>query len=254
MKSFFSKYLQRSSLQTEISQIKIPVKSALLDGYRVLHISDLHIDTKTSNDELKELVASINAVSCDIVVITGDIIDCKAEKIEQKLLELRNIIHQSFYISGNHDLFHGLQRLQEIMQECNITFLDNAYTPLHYKDKKFILAGLSDKFSRFFHIERNESRLVKNLQNLQLPTIFIAHQPKDYIYAKESQSDLFLCGHTHGGQIYPFNYLVKIVQPFVSGLHIIDELSVFVSRGLGAWGIKYRFLIPREISLLQLEY
>ena len=208
-----------------------------------MHISDLHIDIKTDEAEIKNLIKQLNAIECDIVVITGDILDCKVEKIEKKLLAFKNLQHKTYYISGNHDLVHGYDGLCNVMHQCNIELMDNRYKIIKYKEQDIVLAGLSDRFSKFFKIKRYEKELMQALSSINLPKIFIAHQPKDYKFAHKSQSDIFLCGHTHGGQIYPFNYLVRIVQPFVCGLYYDKNLAIYVNNGLGAWGIKYRFLV-----------
>lgn len=139
------------------------------------------------------------------------------------------------------------------MHKCNIELMDNRFKIIKYKGQNIVLAGLSDRFSKFFKIKRYEEEFTQLLKNMKLPKLFIAHQPKDYKYAYQSQSDIFLCGHTHGGQIYPFNYLVRLVQPFVSGLHYYESLAIYVNNGLGTWGIKYRFLLYSEITLLELK-
>ena len=249
MKNFFV----RSSFDTKLKKVKVKVANSQLQEFKILHISDLHIDTKTSFQEVDQLIAHINSLECNIVVITGDIIDTKVNKIEEKLLRLKAIKHATYYVSGNHDLVYGFNDLKAIMKECNIELLDNRYTLIKDKDQHIILAGLGDRFSKFFKIKRRETRLIKNIQNIQVPKIFLAHQPKDYKFALLAKSDIFLCGHTHGGQIFPFHYLVKLVQPFLSGLHYVDDLAVYVSQGLGAWGIKYRFLTESELTLLELE-
>jgi uncharacterized protein len=245
--------MKTSFFDVTLKQVKVKVRSALLQKFKILHISDLHIDTKTTFAEMKQLIERINSIECNIVVITGDIIDTRVKKVQDKLLHLKSIDHPTYYVSGNHDLVYGLDALKSLMKECGIELLDNRYTLIKEKEQHIILAGLGDRFSKFFNIKRNENKLVKNLQFINLPKIFLAHQPKDYKFALLANSDIFLCGHTHGGQIFPFHYFVKLVQPFLSGLHYVDSLAVYVSQGLGAWGIKYRFLSESELTLLELE-
>ena len=84
------------------------------------------------------------------------------------------------------------------------------------------------------------------------PSIFISHQPKDYKIALNSNSNLFLCGHTHGGQIYPFHYLVKLVQPFLAGLFYKNKTAIYVNKGLGTWGVDFRFKADAEVTILKL--
>jgi len=253
MKTIFKKYFIKSTLDIRPTTLTIQIKDFRLRGYRILHLSDLHVNTKTTTQEIQALIAQLNALTCNIVVITGDIIDTKVSKIETKLLLFKELKHTTYYISGNHDLVYGYKELNTLLQKCNITLLDNRYEFLKYKDEEIILAGLSDRFSKFFGMRRHEKELVNSIKDINLPKIFIAHQPKDYKYALKSNSGLFLCGHTHGGQIYPFHYLVRLMQPFLHGLHTRKSLTIYVSRGIGAWGIKYRFLAHNEMTLLELE-
>lgn len=131
--------------------------------------------------------------------------------------------------------------------------MDNRFEILKHNQKEFILWGLSDRFSKFFKIKRDEKHLTKELKSLELSKIFIAHQPKDYLYGVETNSDIVLSGHTHGGQIFPFHYLVRIVQPFLKGLHYINDMALYVNSGIGSWGIKYRFLSQAEITIIEVE-
>lgn len=245
--------MKTSFFDVALKRVTVEVRSTLLKKFKILHISDLHIDTKTTFAEMKQLVETINAIECNIVVITGDIIDTKVKNIKEKLLHLKLIKHPTYYVSGNHDLVYGLEQLKSLMNECGIELLDNRYILIQEKEQHIVLAGLGDRFSKFFNIKRNEHELVKNLKNIEIPKIFLAHQPKDYKFALLANSDIFLCGHTHGGQIFPFHYFVKLIQPFLSGLHYVDTLAIYVSQGLGAWGIKCRFLSESELTLLELE-
>lgn len=247
------KYFIKSTLDIYPKSIKLKTNNPLLKGYKILHVSDLHVDKNTTMQEMKALIARLNSLTCDIVVISGDIIDTKVKKIEKKLSVFKELQHTSYYVSGNHDLVYGYKELHTLMQECGITLLDNRYEYIDFQDTKIMLIGLSDKFSKFFGIKRHEKELTESVKDVEIPKIFIAHQPKDYIYALNAKSDLFLCGHTHGGQIYPFNYLVKLVQPFIHGIHYVKNLTIYVNRGIGAWGIKYRFLASSELTLLELE-
>ena len=232
--------------------ISLQVHNENLKGFRILHLSDLHIGKRSSYPELQRLVTNINKIECDIVVITGDLIEAKVADIEEKLLLFASIIHPLYFVSGNHDLVYGLNDLQKILQRCGIVFLDGTTEIVHHHVQPILLSGLCDRFAPFFGKKRREKELVQSIQNSTLPKIFLAHQPKDYRYASQAKSDLFLCGHTHGGQIWPFGYLVRLVQPFVSGVHYHDNMAIYVNNGLGAWGLNRRYKAPNELTLLEL--
>ncbi|MBF7064715.1 metallophosphoesterase [Aliarcobacter butzleri] len=228
--------------------INIEVEDKKLDDLKILHLSDLHINKKTSIEKILELVNFCNSLEFDFCIITGDIIDTKVKFIKKQLEILNLLKKEVFYISGNHDLFYGLEDLKKEL--TNFIFMDNETLKINYKNEIIHLAGLPDRFSKFFKIKREEKIVEDFLKNS--PSIFISHQPKDYKIALNSNSNLFLCGHTHGGQIYPFHYLVKLVQPFLAGLFYKNKTAIYVNKGLGTWGVDFRFKANAEITILKL--
>ena len=219
-------------------------------GLTILHLSDLHINKKTSKEDIKELVKLCNSCSASFIVITGDIIDCKVESIKEKLELLNGIEKKTYYISGNHDLFYGFKPLEKTLSK--LICLDNRVEVFEYEDIKIALGGLSDRFSKFFGIKREEKKVVESLESYE-NKILLAHQPKDYTFALKCRAKLFLCGHTHGGQIYPFHYVVRLFQPFLQGLIYKNKTAIYVNKGLGYWGVNFRFKAKSEITLLKLR-
>lgn len=228
----------------------IKVTSEAMHGMQILHLSDLHINTKTKLEDIHTLVKVCNQQQYDFIALTGDVIDCDPFKIKAQLMVL-NSLQNVYFISGNHDLFYGLKKLQDLLN--NFIFLDNTTTFFSFQNKQIALAGLSDRFSKFFRIKREEKKVIQFLKTYP-NSILLAHQPKDYKIATNSQTKLFLCGHTHGGQIFPFHYLVALVQPFLAGLFYKEHTAIYVNRGLGTWGIDYRYKAQNEITLLKLHY
>jgi hypothetical protein len=228
--------------------IEILVENEKLNNLKILHLSDLHINKKTSIKQLEELISICNNLEFNFAVITGDIIDTKVAFIKDKLQILNSIKGNVYYVSGNHDLFYGLKDLKNELR--NFIFMDNKSSEFIYKNETINIVGLSDRFSKFFGIKREEKKVEEYLLNS--PSIFLSHQPKDYKIALNSQTNLFLCGHTHGGQIFPFHYLVRLVQPFLAGLFYKNKTAIYVNKGLGTWGIDFRYKAPNEISILKL--
>lgn len=229
--------------------VEIYVENKQLNNLKILHLSDLHIGKKTSNDSLEELVNICNSLVCDFIIITGDIIDCKVKHIKEKLYILNKLSKSVYYISGNHDLFYGIEALKEELND--FIFMDNKVTTIKFNNDDIYLVGLGDRFSKFFGFKREITNITNFLKN-NCATIFISHQPKDYKIAVDTNTSLFLCGHTHGGQIFPFHLLVRLVQPFLAGLIYKNKTAIYVNRGLGNWGINYRFKAPNEITILKL--
>ena len=233
-----------SNLQT----IEIFVSDKKLDNLKILHLSDLHINRKTTIEKLNELVDLCNNLTFDFLVITGDVIDTKVKFIKEKLQILNALKGNVYYISGNHDLFYGLEPLKKELS--NFIFMDNNCKKFVYKNEIIHIAGLPDRFSKFFGIKREEEKIKNYLLNE--PSIFISHQPKDYKIAVDSKANLFLCGHTHGGQIYPFHYFVRLVQPFLAGIFYKKNTAIYVNKGLGTWGLKLRYKANAEITIVKL--
>ncbi len=235
----------------DIKTLNILVEAPHLDGFKILHLSDLHINKKSDINSLKKLVKNCLKESFDILIITGDIIDCKVESIKDKLEVLNELAKnkKSYFISGNHDLVYGLEALKKSL--TNFICLDNEKDELLFNKKRVNIVGISDRFSKFFRIKRDEKKVISLLKASSC-NIFIAHQPKDYKIALNTNTPLFLCGHTHGGQIYPFGYFVRIFQPFLEGLFYKNKTAIYVNKGLGNWGINFRYKAENEITILNL--
>lgn len=231
--------------------VEVEVTHPNLEGLQVLHLSDLHINKNIQEKSLENLIRISTKLSYDFAVITGDIIDCKVIHIRLKLQILNQLalIKPVYFISGNHDVVYGLEELKKELS--NFIFLDNDYRLIDFKNHKICLVGLADRFSKFFRVKRDKNK-IKNILNKYDATIFISHQPKDYKIAVDTKTPLFLCGHTHGGQIFPFHYLVQLVQPFLAGLFYKNETSIYVNRGLGTWGVNFRYKADSEITILKL--
>lgn len=226
-----------------------------LDELQILHLSDLHINKQTTAQKLKELLESIKHLEYGFIVITGDIIDCKVKFIKEQLQILNTLtkFKPVYFISGNHDVVYGLEDLKKELS--NFIFIDNDSKDINYNNHTICLVGLADRFAKFFKVHRDEKKvehiLQQNNQN-NIASIFISHQPKDYKLATKTNTPLFLCGHTHGGQIFPFHFLVKLVQPFLAGVFYKNKTAIYVNKGLGTWGIHYRYKADSEITILKL--
>lgn len=228
----------------------VTIKKSGVD-LKILHLSDLHIDKKSSLKKLEDLVALTNSMDIDFVVITGDIIDTKVKNIVEKLNILRGIKKRVYYISGNHDIVYGIKELVKLFRSFGFIYLDNRRVVLKVGEKEINLVGIRDRYSPFFGYKRRVSKVLRYLD--ERDTILLSHQPKDIDIAIKGKTFLHLCGHTHAGQIYPFNYLVKLVQPYLNGLHYKNGCAVYVNSGLGCWGVDFRFIQKSEIAKITVE-
>jgi len=223
-----------------------------LNDLRIVQLSDLHLDKKVEINYIKQLVQKINEINPDLVVFTGDILQTRANKIKEHIKAFKALRVRAYYVSGNHDVVYGLKSLKILMEQANITCLDNAISTLHVAGGVLQLVGLSDRYSFARGIKRPIKELFAKLDK-NLPTILLAHQPKDVEYIKDNRIDIQLSGHTHGGQVYPLNLLVKFFQPYFSGLYTYHKTLLYVTNGLGYWGVKIRYKAPSEIPVFTIN-
>ena len=223
-----------------------------ISGLRIVQLSDLHLQQQIKLDYIKQLVQKINDINPDLVVFTGDMIQSSAYKIKEHIKAFKALNAKSYYVSGNHDVIYGLKSLKILMEEANIVCLDNSISILNINGNILQLVGLSDRYSFVRGIKRPIKKLFAKLDE-KIPTILLAHQPKDVEYIKNNKIDIQLSGHTHGGQIYPLNLIVKLFQPYFSGLYKHNETLLYVTNGLGYWGINIRYKAASEIPIITIN-
>ena len=221
------------------------------ENFTIVHLSDLHVNAKTPLYALETLVAKINELHIDMVALTGDLFDAKPSRIRAQLEVLKQIKRPVYFVSGNHDLLFTCKTLRAEIEALGFILLDNRVAKVRKEEACLQLVGLSDAFSAYFGIKRHEKELFATLDP-QLPTLLLAHQPKDIRFAKHFKIDVQLSGHTHGGQIYPFGYIVRLFQPYLQGLHVKGKTQVFVTTGYGCWGFNVRFKAPSEVVIIRL--
>ena len=195
------------------------------------------------------MIVKVNAIGADIVVITGDLVDINLEKASPILDLFKNLEskHGTYFILGNHEYIHGAGEIILKVQSLGIRALENENVYIGEVGSGFNLAGVYDV--RGYRTNTFVPDIDKALKGVQdSPTVLLAHQPR-YIEEVKHGVDLMLSGHTHGGQIYPFRFLVGLVQPYISGLHQHNkELQIYVNKGTGFWGPPMRLGASAEIT------
>lgn len=239
--------------QIEIQSVHVDIKN-LKRSYIVAQLSDLHIGGAIDADFIKDIVQKTNALNADITVITGDLIDVEVSHAADALQELSKLSSRlgTYYIVGNHEYFHGAEAIMDKVESFGIKVLKNESVYIGDNDEGFNLAGVFDMLGyRTKTLIPDLQNALKNTKNGS-PTVLLAHQP---LFVKEIKEgvDLMLCGHTHGGQIYPFRFLVGLQQPYINGLHKHDrDLQIYVNKGTGFWGPPMRLGAGAEITKLTL--
>ena len=238
----------------ELETVEIKLKN-LKKTYKILQLSDIHIGGIINKDFMQDIVSRVNACKPDLVVITGDLVDTDVDKAKDALEELRNLDSKygTYFIVGNHEYFHNVEKIIKRVKELEIRVLENENLYIGDKEEGFNLVGVYDLFG--YRTETFMPNITQALisKDRESPTVLLAHQPK-FIQEVPSGVDLMLSGHTHGGQLFPFQALVKLQQGYVSGLHQhTKELQIYVNKGTGFWGPPMRLGASAEITEILLS-
>jgi predicted MPP superfamily phosphohydrolase len=224
-----------------VRQIDIPAP-AELKGLRLAQISDVHVGSR-SGRFLTRVVRRLNNQNPDHVLITGDLVDFRNVQ-EQELAALGEIRAPAFFIIGNHERYVDVEDICRRLKNLGVRVLRNESLEVG----KMQLVGIDDaeaktqvgKMLPFFEPQADRFR------------ILLYHRPDGANDAAEWGADLMLCGHTHNGQIVPFNHLVRRVFPRICGLYRVGDMHLYVSPGTGTWGPILRLGSRCEISMIHL--
>jgi predicted MPP superfamily phosphohydrolase len=221
-------------------------------GYRIVQISDVHVGPTIGRSFIEDIVARINALKPDLVAITGDLVDGSVEELAEHVAPLAKLKAKDgvFFVTGNHEYYSGADPWIAHLGSLGIRVLRNEHVRIGGAEG-FDLAGIDDASS---HGNGHGSDLAKALRGRDAARacVLLAHQPRGIELADTLGVDLQLSGHTHGGQMIPWNFLVRLQQPFVAGLHKLTRAQIYVSRGTGYWGPPMRVGAPAEITEIEL--
>jgi predicted MPP superfamily phosphohydrolase len=244
--------------RVRVKEVRVPLARLpeALDGTTIAQITDIHIGPTLGREFLEGVVAEINALAPDVVAITGDLVDGSPEELAAAVEPLGRLRakHGVYFVTGNHEYYAGVEPWLEVLARLGVRVLRNERVSIGAGDASFDLAGVDDYSSAGMapgHGPDLERALAGRDPTREL--VLLAHQPRAVRQAAELGVGLQLSGHTHGGQIWPWRYLVYLQQPFVSGLDRVRDTWIYVSCGTGFWGPPYRLGAPPEISKVVLR-
>jgi predicted MPP superfamily phosphohydrolase len=247
--SYLALGFYQGSQDPKVNDVVVNIKEFPFSGFTIVQLTDVHIGRTVKGDFLERIVTRTNAMHPNMVVITGDLYDLPPNEISKDLAPLRKLNAPTYFVTGNHEYFHGVESIMESVSSLGITPLSNKATRLGNNTDYFNLVGLNDITGLRFDLHPPDADIAYQGVDQSKPTIVLSHQPRSIFLVENKRCDLMLSGHTHGGQIFPFGLLVKLAQPFVAGLHEFEKgKQIFVSRGTGYWGPPLRFMAPSEIS------
>ena len=228
-----------------------------LDGLRVAVITDTHFGPINRARWSAGVVARINELGADLVCHAGDIADGTIDVRESQASPLASVqaALSRVYVTGNHEYFSEAQGWLDYMQSIGWETLHNRHVIIDRGGDQLVVAGVDDATAKASGTRGHGADLDAALAGVDsaLPVLLLAHQPRQIARAVRAGVDLQISGHTHGGQIWPFNFLVRVEQPVVHGLSRHgDRTQLYTSRGTGFWGPPFRVFAPSEITLLTL--
>ncbi|WP_189239490.1 metallophosphoesterase [Planomonospora parontospora] len=248
----------------ESVKVTLPRLDPRLSGLRFAVVSDIHLGPLTGTGHSERIVRMINSLQADVVAVVGDLVDGTVAELGRLARPLANLESRygSYFVTGNHEYYtaNGPDEWVEELGGLGIRTLRNERVEIAHGGAVLDLAGVDDvtgtgtgtggtgtvpegpDFERALG-GRDRSRSV----------VLLAHQPVQAVQAAEHGVDLQLSGHTHGGQMAPFNLVVPVQQPVVAGLGEVGGTQVYVTRGAGFWGPPVRVGAPPEITLLELR-
>jgi hypothetical protein len=236
--------------------ITIKKKTAGNENLRIVMASDIHMGTLIARRRTNALVESINELNPDLILFAGDIVDEDLAPVIRRdlggTLKLLKARHGVYGITGNHEYIGGVEPAVKYLTEHGIVMLCD--TAILVNDL-FFLAGRDDRDKpRFTGKTRKNLEEIMKQVDPRYPVILMDHQPFNLENAVRLGVDLQLSGHTHHGQIWPFNYITSAIYEISTGYHRIGETHFYVSSGFGTWGPPIRLGNRPEIVVINVKF
>ncbi len=240
-----------------IVRIDVPVVDlpSALHGFTMAQISDVHVGPTIKRPYLEAIVEAVNALGADLVAVTGDLVDGSVRDLAEHVAPLAGLRSRegTFFVTGNHEYYSGAAAWVAELRRIGVTALMNEHVVVRRGEASIVIAGVTDYSAGHFDpAQASDPRAALAGSPQAAVRVLLAHQPRSAEAAEAAGFDLQLSGHTHGGQFLPWNFLVRLQQPFTAGLKRWRRMWVYTSRGTGYWGPPKRFGAPSEITLLRL--
>jgi predicted MPP superfamily phosphohydrolase len=238
----------------EVRRVRVPLARlpASASGYRIVQLSDVHVGPTIGRGFVEAVVRETNALAPDMIVITGDLVDGTVDQLREHVEPLRELRAKDgvFFVTGNHEYYSGADAWIAHLRTLGIRVLRNERVAI---GDAFDLAGVDDaSAARMLPHHGQDVAGALSGREPSRAVVLLAHQPKALPHALAADVDLQLSGHVHGGQMVPFNWLARLDQPLIAGLHRVGNTWAYVSTGTGYWGPPMRVGSGAELTHIEL--
>ncbi|WP_406093418.1 metallophosphoesterase [Streptomyces sp. NBC_01013] len=218
-------------------------------GFRIAVVSDVHLGPILGRAHTQRIVDTVNRTQPDLIAVVGDLVDGSVADLgpaAEPLARLRSR-HGAFFVTGNHEYYSGAAEWVDHVRELGLHPLENARVEID----GFDLAGVNDIAGGSEGRGPDFGRALGDRDRTRA-AVLLAHQPVVIDEAVEHGVDLQLSGHTHGGQLWPGNFIAELSNPTVAGLERYGDTQLYVTRGAGAWGPPVRVGAPSDVTVVEL--
>jgi uncharacterized protein len=237
--------------------VVLPRLDPSLDGFRVVTFSDAHLSSIYGGRRFERVVELVNAQQPDIVAIVGDLVDGELEHLREEVAPVGDLASAQgvFLVTGNHEYYVDTHAWLRHLSTLGVEVLRNQRIALGSEGTTFDLAGIDDVSAAGGGVRGYDAGLEAALdgRDQSRPVVLLAHQPVRIQAARSAGVDLQLSGHTHGGQLWPFDYAVGLSQPVIEGYRRYGDTQLFVTSGVGFWGPPMRVGARPEVVVVELR-
>ncbi len=249
-------FINRLNFKVKTFEITLPKKAGRLSALNLVMLSDLHLSPINNENFLQKIISIVNNLNPEIILLPGDIFDDRAEVLERneigKSLNDLKAKYGVFAVTGNHEFINGVAHSVKFIQGKGITVLRDDFIKV---GGTYFIIGRDDVSKANFTKEKrkNLSDIISGI-NEDLPLILMDHTPVKLNEAVENNIDLQLSGHTHNGQMFPLNFITKIVYEKSWGYLKKGNTQFYVSSGIGSWGPPVKLASDAEIVNLKIRF
>lgn len=229
--------IKETTVKLSFDELKTPLKIA--------HISDMHVGSINTNSFLRKLVKRLNNIDADFIVITGDLGDGSRLITKNSFKAFKELKMPIYFVTGNHDGYSGLNNVYAALNNVGVIILNDKLESFR-NDVEVV--GIN------FSMENQFQEILNEVSpSIDKFSVLLHHLPTGWDISRKNNINLQLAGHTHAGQFYPMNFIVKLVFPYLKGLFQEDGHYLYVSAGTGTWGPPLRSGSSSEIIIFELK-